>query len=212
MELSNEDTKQESWADIIRCFLIVITVTGHYFNNTSLQQVIYCFHMPCFAILSGYLHWDRVITVDYLVRKVAHYLVPYFVYCFCFNIVYYRLDIFENICTLLVGSAKFQSGVSWYLPTFCLAWLGGVLLINLSGNKREILALSVFLIATATILSNLIKVSLPWNADVSVIMCGYFIMGYSLKEHYKNEISGGGIMQIYPLWHPLYSRCIDEGT
>ncbi len=101
MKTSDKNVIREKLPDILRGFAIIMVVLGHciqegsgadfkaqslYFSD-KLYQFIYCFHMPLFMMVSGYLSYismDRAATksekINLLKRRSISLLVPIFLW------------------------------------------------------------------------------------------------------------------------------------
>lgn len=194
----------------MRGILIILTVTGHYWNNTNIQEIIYWFHMPCFVILSGWLHTNKKLTLRYLRRKISIYLIPYIIYATAIDLLYFKLSLSETAKMILFGSGKLQSGVLWYLPIFCISWLIGVVLVRITNeNRKSLFVISLLFIFVASLLSNFTRIVLPWNLDVYVIMSGYFLIGKLLNlcllKNENNVCGGREICLGYRVEYVLFS-------
>ena len=62
------DNKREAFLDILKCFAIFLVLYGHsiqyltpqHFENCILFKFIYSFHMPLFAMISGYFSFPSM--------------------------------------------------------------------------------------------------------------------------------------------------------
>lgn len=61
--------------DILKGIAIILVVVGHN-TNQDIKDMIFCFHMPLFFVLSGYLFSPKPIN-KYLYRSTSRLLLPY---------------------------------------------------------------------------------------------------------------------------------------
>lgn len=61
------------WVDVLKGLAILTVVYGH---NAADKAFVYCFHMPLFFLLAGFLFSPKPIMV-YIHRSILRLLVPY---------------------------------------------------------------------------------------------------------------------------------------
>lgn len=68
---------QLDWINISKGLGIYLVVLGHSSINPVLHRLIYCFHMPLFFCISGYLHSVKTDLRAFFKTKFVHLLLPY---------------------------------------------------------------------------------------------------------------------------------------
>lgn len=108
--------------DNLKCLLIILVVLGHcvetFIDNSWLFKrmwfMIYVFHMPLFAFVSGLFVKNTIADVNKLKKSICFYLKAYFVYKVLLMLV--RL--------IFSGEGKFnllnESSIPWYMMAMAL--------------------------------------------------------------------------------------------
>ncbi len=66
--------------DIARGIAIICIILGH-LGNSSINRVVFTFHVPIFYLIAGYFFNEKLGFVDLLKKKARTLLVPYYVTC-----------------------------------------------------------------------------------------------------------------------------------
>ena len=121
-----DDGKRLPWVDWMKVFLIFLVVVGHSGVNPMLRDYIYMFHIPCFFIISGYLHKNT--TIKALFRRLFIPTILYTLINLPYNWLYYSYKgwdcSFIDVATGVVKSFVMRGG----FPLFAGAWFVIVLL------------------------------------------------------------------------------------
>ena len=173
--------------DIAKGLLILCVVIGHGTKIQCLSDFVYQFHMPLFFILSGYfLKKQRNIKI-FAKKKAVRLLIPYLVYMIIDFIFFDHLHNLNRIIHYMYGG-RFINGVYWYMTSLYIALIIIVILLN-KLNKKQLVALGIIFGGGAIIESNiidsisfLIRPGIPFDADVSLLIVSYLIIGYIMKD------------------------------
>lgn len=173
--------------DIAKGLLILCVVIGHGTQNQSLSDFVYRFHMPLFLILSG-CFLKRIEDVEtYAKMKAVRLLVPYLIYMTIDFLFFDHLHNFNRIIHYLYGG-RFINGVYWYITGLYIALIVAEILLS-KFNKKQLVVIGIVSGGTAIIESNIIgsisflkHPGVPFDADVSLLILSYLIVGYILKD------------------------------
>lgn len=173
--------------DIAKGLLILCVVIGHGTQNQSLSDFMYRFHMPLFLILSG-CFLKKVEDVEtYAKMKANRLLIPYLIYMAIDFLLFDHLHNFNRIIHYLYGG-RFINGVYWYITSLYIALIAAVILLD-KFNKKQLMVIGIVGGGTAIIESNIIdsisllkRPGIPFDADVSLLVLSYLIVGYILKD------------------------------
>lgn len=173
--------------DIAKGLLILCVVIGHGTQNQSLSDFMYRFHMPLFLILSG-CFLKKVEDVEtYAKMKANRLLIPYLIYMAIDFLLFDHLHNFNRIIHYLYGG-RFINGVYWYITSLYIALIAAVILLY-KFNKKQLMVIGIVVGGTAIIESNIIdsisllkRPGIPFDADVSLLVLSYLIVGYIIKD------------------------------
>lgn len=124
--------QRDFWFDNAKGVLMITVVVGHliasvvnkYETFAFLSNLIYFFHMPAFAIISGYFMKRRIDTKDYA-SVINKTLLPY---CFAQIIIYLAALILPDGVRVLSAERLADSGVfSFLFPIYHLWYFFGVM-------------------------------------------------------------------------------------
>lgn len=171
--------------DILKCIASFSVVLGHSIQYSGVSEVsrlfdglflmIYSFHMPLFAIISGYLLYQSVRNkgVLHTIKRRLIIVFPLIIYSIPTFISYHIFSLSDSIFKNLmhfIGYVFIGNGVIWFLPTILIC---SILLSLVSCSKYS----SEFIILI--IILSLFAVKDYGMALLSFIFCfsaiGYFI-------------------------------------
>ena len=203
--------------DIAKGLLILCVVIGHGTQNQSLSDFMYRFHMPLFLILSG-CFLKKVEDVEtYAKMKATRLLRPYLIYMAIDFLIFDHLHSFNRIIHYLYGG-RFINGVYWYITSLYIALVATAILLK-KLNKKQLVVIGIVGGVIAIIESNTIgsisllkRPGIPFDADVSLLVLSYLIVGYILKDKivdlfqrksFKLDIMAVGVAAVLILEHLL---------
>lgn len=123
----------------------------------------------------------------YAKMKATRLLTPYLIYMAIDFLFFDHLHNFSRIIHYLYGG-RFINGVYWYITSLYIALVVAVILLN-KLNKKQLMVIGIVGGGTAIIESNIIgsisllkRPGIPFDADVSLLVLSYLIVGYILKD------------------------------
>lgn len=137
--------QRDSWFDNSKGILMIAVVVGHFIASVLgkfdtlafLSNYIYFFHMPAFAIISGFFLKRRVDTKDYA-SVINKTLIPY---CFAQVVIYLFAIILPSGVRALSAERFAASGLfSFLFPMYHLWFFVGLIIafafLNLCPRKK----------------------------------------------------------------------------
>lgn len=181
------------WIDVLKGLAIILVVVGHNVNN-SVSEFIYCFHMPLFFLLSGFVFSPKPIN-QYISKSFKRLVIPYI--AFLITIFVPQIiallshenpldDCVHLIKTILYGGALLTGvyGVFWFVSVlwFATNLFNYILELHCRGWLLLILILIGYLLT-------LIPYPLPWNLHVVPMAVAYIWIGYLMKGYLDRMFS-----------------------
>ncbi len=185
------------WIDMLKGLAITIVVVGHNTDDT-IRNFIFCFHMPLFFLLAGYLFSPKS-PLTYLKKSWSRLIIPYIFFLFVIALPdVARMAVHNDWsgCCKLVGRLiyggqilKGAYGVFWFVTVLWVAQNIFNLILN---NQIGIWMLPLLIIMGY--LFSLIAVPLPWNISGVPMALVYIWIGYIFKryDNYLINVMGGG--------------------
>ncbi|MDE5791683.1 MAG: acyltransferase family protein [Muribaculaceae bacterium] len=169
--------------EILKGIGIILVVIGHNVND---QTFIFCFHMPLFFLISGFLFSPKTPN-RYLKRSFLRLLIPYVCFLFIVSlpdiIIIISKGDYSELKSLILRDAiggeilKGAYAVFWYVTVLWMSTNLFNLLLSLHLKSYWL----PILIGIAY-LTCLIPHSLPWNIQVVPMATSYIWIGYILKS------------------------------
>lgn len=160
--------------DNIKCILIFLVVFGHlceqmpFKSSRFLYLLIYSFHMPAFAFISGYC--CKKTTKEILISK---YFYPYIVFQTCY-IAFAKYILHETI--------KFQYTTPYWILWYLLALFLWNIVISIFSDTEKILKCILIIGCIIALLVGYIDtVSYYLSLSRILVMFPFFVSGYYLK-------------------------------
>ncbi|MBR3532490.1 MAG: acyltransferase family protein [Clostridiales bacterium] len=187
--------KRLRWIDMARGYGVILVILGHLSEDLRLlHDLIYCFHIPLFFFLSGFVFSSGESFSGHLKKKARSLLLPYFILAMISFIVAlcYKIALAEDIdLSYILRYLKEiilqqRKGPIWFLPCLFTVDILFYCLVRLTKNK--LLPLSVIsAVLTVTGIIYEIKVAhvLLWNSDMVLSVIIFFAAGYIIKESGK---------------------------
>lgn len=203
---SQEDTVKHTqrigWIDVAKGIAMIAVFAGH-LGQTSINAVVYAFHLPIFFILSGYtLKAD--LDSDSLSRRFRGLMVPYFITCAAIlgmdlvNMIFYDGQtsyqaITARICMDLLrafmasgtidtfGTTQIGEiiGAIWFLPAMFFATVTAQLMLKIRDRRYRYIT-SLCLALLAHISSKYLW--LPFSIQSGVFCAPLLLLGYDLRR------------------------------
>lgn len=231
-----------SYIDIAKCIGIVCIVIGHALTvGTPLRRWVFAFHVPFFFILSG-LTFHSQESWSFIKKTARRYLIPYYVASIISILVYTlfasrfvnidveQRSIIRNVAGMLIGNSKYGYMVwnraLWFIPCFFVTICLFNVIVNVVSSKIEdtdsrqvsILLLSIVVSMVGYIISNIIKLWLPFQIETALFMTGFVGLGYILQPAFRIPRGGGTgvyipahVYEHRKLWIPISIAAIIIG-
>lgn len=175
-QMSPKKTRDPFW-DNARFLCICLVVAGHAIQPMSRESdiayavylVIYTFHMPAFAIMSGYFTKSSTPTRTSLKRVITDLLVPYLIFETIWSVLSFAIS-----GTLSINYAS----VSWTL-WFLLALAVFRIIIPYLALLRWPVTISIIASVTAGYLP---AIDSTFAMDRIISLMPFFVIGWALKE------------------------------
>lgn len=188
------------YIDMLKCFAIFLVVWQHYVSFygvptpliSNLSQTVLSFHMPLFAILSGYFFSYKDSPLVFMSKKARQLLVPFFVWIIISDAIIWGLIKYVNylnggdsvhlggIINAVIGSCL--DSRLWFLKAlfFCFIYAYVAFRIN---KKHQLLFLFVSIILLY-ILSFLGIIPNNWSVTNGfVFLYPFFTLGIFWKNY-----------------------------
>ena len=100
------------WADVLRGFLILLVILGHVlqhgdFQNNTLWNIIYSFHMAAFFTISGFVNYRSNRSSNIIIKRAKQLLVPFFSWTLLRLIVHGNFNLTNAINMFLYPDRSF---------------------------------------------------------------------------------------------------------
>lgn len=190
------------WIDCLKGIAIILVVIGHNANETF-SRFIFCFHMPLFFILSGFLFAPKPSKV--LIKKSAlRLLLPYACYAILISAPFLLNHIIKQnfvgggklILYILYGGRYLvgEYGVFWFITVL---WCSQNLFNFLVQNKLREYWIPILLLLGYV--SQLLPNVLPWDIQVVPMATVYIWIGYLIKLHLYPRLNSNNIKGALPV-------------
>ncbi len=183
VKINNTQMERNYSLDALKGVAITLVVLGHsiqfglgttYFEeldfwNNLLYVLIYSFHMPLFALISGYLLFSSIqkrSLINYVKKQLLHLGVP----ILCWAIVSYLVTII--LYDYNGGLINYVMGYLWFLRVLLVDSIIIALIVKcFKSQKLQIILLTIVLVAALFIPD-------VWKYNRAVYLLPYFIAGY----------------------------------
>jgi acyltransferase len=174
--------------DVAKGIGIIAVVVGHILPIPSVVAVIYCFHMPLFFFLSGFLHGE--LKRHSIAQYVRSRLVPYaafglFVIALTLFLRYLKRGAIEPDIVALAFRSFFEGkpvrGTDlWFYPCLLIVELLGLVLLKVRGLPVRLGFGGI--LATIGFLLSPWSLSIPWNIDIALVALPFWLAGAFARE------------------------------
>ena len=177
---------REVWIDVLKGIAIILVVIGHNANET-IESFIFCFHMPLFFMISGYLFSPKP-AKKYLTRSVKRLIVPYVAFLILIGTpllaAYYLNGKFGSEGIVVIKQMIYGGrNLTWIFGTFwfiTVLWMATNLFNFMLSYKVSVWFLPLLILVGY--LTQFIPCSLPWNIDVVPMALSFIWIGFLLKK------------------------------
>ncbi|OUP10066.1 acyltransferase family protein [Collinsella sp. An2] len=185
------------YIDIARGVAMLCIISGH-LGITSINSIVYTFHVPLFFLLSGYVFSRKQESWgSYIQKRAKQLLVPYIVGCFgiaLFTVVWFTVqgntaDIPQRLFHILRASLwgagtphtypveVVQIGALWFLP----AQFVGMIVLRFALSTA--CPLLVVLIGASVAYLSGGYIWLPMSVQPGLVAAAFLYIGYWVKLH-----------------------------
>lgn len=167
--------------DLLRAVGIILMIMGHVGFGKQFDIWEGGFYMPLFFIVSGYfLNRDKKTSL-YIRKRIRALLLPYFLFGFCYEILWTIAGHNQWEGMLYTNSLLVPlNGALWFLPALFIADIVGFLSFKYLNQK-----IAFALVAFIGLFGSLNLISLPLSADSALVGCGFLGIGYLLRNYSK---------------------------
>lgn len=192
-----QQNKRIVWVDIAKGIGILLVLIGHISQNPYISSFIYCFHMPLFFIISGYLYKDKP---QYIRKKMKTILLPYLFFAIISFVYWYFIErnirgqtvnpinIFLNIWLARGGNDNYIFNVAlWFLPCLLIV---EIVFHSLIKRIKSIKHLSVVMFIFSILgyaYAKLDLIRLPFCIDVALTAIVFYFFGYCWKNKLESN-------------------------
>lgn len=189
------------WVNTLKGLAILLVVIGHSANET-ITDFIYCFHMPLFFMLSGFLFSPKPMR-PYLKKSFDRLIIPYMAFLamialprMVFLIIHDDMAALRTlIYDMLYGGCLLQGsfGVFWFITVLWFA-------LNFF-NVIQNLQIGSFILPCLLAIGygvTWLPYPLPWNIHVVPMAVVFIWIGYILKKRtmvsHEWKVAGNNIL------------------
>lgn len=200
----NVTKQRDSWFDNSKGILMITVVVGHFIASVLgkfdtlafLSNYIYFFHMPAFAIISGFFLKRRVDTKDYA-SVINKTLIPY---CFAQVVIYLFAIILPSGVRALSAERFADSGLfSFLFPMYHLWYFVGLIiafafLILVNAKEHPLRALILSLVISLA--SGAIPTVEFLKLTKVLAFLPFFVIGYLVPSGFMNKIKKKSLIPV----------------
>lgn len=189
------------WIDTARflglCLILFCHIPPRY---ESFHDLIYCFHVPMFFILSGIFLKDDI-SLNGIWHSFKRLIIPYFIYNIALQLILciYTLahggdplpGLIESAMGALIGSSKVESpwhllaGPSWFLPALFIARFVAQIAIRVLNCATNKLVITIFIGLALFGLYYWPHTRLDWcfwSFDAAILGSYFIILGHLMRN------------------------------
>jgi len=182
------------YIDIAKGVGIILVIAAHGFSGYA-SNLIFCFHMPLFFLISGIL-FKPMPSLDYMQKKALHLLLPYAVFLLFFVMIAPSSH-FETILdqanyahpylVILFGGQHLVSYamVFWFVTCLFLTqqifnWLANHL------SPPYVIAVAAVFYILSLLDAAYLHVPWPWGVNICLASIPFFTIGYYARHFFHN--------------------------
>ena len=210
LEATNDN--RINWIDTARCLGLCLILFCHIPPRYgSFHDLIYCFHVPMFFILSGIFLKDDI-SLNSIWHSFKRLIIPYFIYNIVLQLILCAYTIahggnrlpglIESTMGALIGSSKIESpwhllaGPSWFLPALFIARFVAQISIRILNCATNKILTTVFIGLALFGLYYWPHTHLDWcfwSFDAAILGAYFIIFGHLMRSFFLKI----GMLPIY---------------
>lgn len=192
--------KRFVFIDYAKAAGIILVCLGHFLRNgLAVKTALYCFHVPLFFVVSGFLFkTEPPKPWAYIGKNTKRLLIPYCGW-FAVAVLRYLPSISKKRVKSLIIDFFMLDGLPvwnqpiWFIPVFFTA--AALFCLVLYGlRKREdktknlcVAVLTVVCFGAAVLCDRMGMTKVPFGFNKSVMMLGYVCIGYLLRRFFEQK-------------------------
>ena len=177
------------WLDIAKGIGITLVVYGHLQGDPPGRNLVYCFHMPLFFVLSGYCFSQNVDFPSFCKKKFLRLLVPYCSYSlinYCFYSMWSILFLHKNIISvdsllqiIPLWTTGSNAGLWFLISLFTVLVAMGYFISSMKNSTYILFSFAIITSIAGFYFSQ--KFRLPFFLDSSMSAFIFVAFGFGLK-------------------------------
>lgn len=180
--------KRDISIDVLRAFLIIFMIIGHYrLIDSEFRMYIYSFHMPAFIFISGFFFKDNSNNSlgMQILKSAKNLLIPYAI-CSTFKVLFMGYEIADFlVASPLYGnlSNEFKPiGIEYFFIMLFVVRVLFLIISTIFKNEiyRGIAALCISVMGYGISSSS---VWLPWYVDIAMFATVFYYIGFIFKKY-----------------------------
>lgn len=171
--------------DLLRGICIVLMVMGHVSFGVEFDKWIHGFHMPVWFIISGFFANTKRGYIVYIKRKSRVIMVPYLFFSLLYEVIWSILGNNQWIGLIWPNTIEIPlNGALWFLPALFFVDIVGIFCLKFF--SKYLAYITLFVLA---LVGSIHFIPLPLSLDSALVGCGFFLVGYILREHGKKLLN-----------------------
>ena len=205
----NISKPRQEWADVAKGLSMLAVIAGH-LGSSTINRLVYLWHLPVFFLISGYFLKIRPNT-QFIKNKVQSLLIPYYLTCaaICVTGAVSSLltgkDVLETVRHWM-WATLYAAGDSWTWPInieaigaiwFLWALFFGMLIVHHLAEKKYGVPAIIAIAVTGWVSFEKSRVWLPLSIQSGMLCSLYILIGYLVK---RKDVPGRFKTAGKPVW------------
>lgn len=180
-----------NWIDWAKFFGIAVVIMGHMpISIPYVRGLIYCFHMPLFVIISGFL-FKPIGFKQELIRSFYCLIIPYLIYnSILFTIYLFIGQVHISECKyIILGNQEMlphNFRIMWFIITIFTMRCLLALIHTIQYNTKTLYVLTIILSVCITVFIKLFEMNVYkydyFQLATTCLLLPFFILGIYLKK------------------------------
>lgn len=195
------------FVDIARGIAIISVILGH-FGDSTINSIVFTFHLPMFLYISGYFLNEKTSYKDFVKKKFKSLIIPYYVTCAAICLISVVKSIFfgEKVLAQLFSwlfaslyGAGFICTEPFYVPSIGGIWYlwatfwASIMLRYLITKKTPVRVISVAAIFALSLLSKKYLFWFPLSIQAGGCSLLFMYIGWVIRQkiHLLKTVKSG---------------------